>query len=335
MYSTCIFCHSALGKNGAIENFPVGRRLAFDSEKGRLWAVCSKCGRWNLTPIEERWEAIEQCEREYRVTAKRASTDEIGLGRLKEGTDLIRIGKPLRPEFASWRYGSTIRKRATTMIAGAGVGVLAFGSIFLGAPVLLSPLLGLAPALPFMFSRHQEVRAGRRYLLNRASIIAGRKVWDEKQVEIRIVPVDDEQGWALRFFGFTMPVDLTGRDALQTVHKVMPAINIMGGFWSNVRNAVGEIERVGTPDLYFRRVIDYARTNRMSYTPLQGFPASIRLALEMASQEETERRALVEGELKQLEADWREAEEIAALADNLLVPDEIAGRLEDLKRRSL
>ena len=335
MYHTCIFCHSNLGKNEAIENFPVGRRLAFDSTKGRLWAVCSKCGRWNLTPIEERWEAIEQCEREYRVTARRTSTDEIGLGRLKEGTDLIRIGKPLRPEFASWRYGGTIRKRATTMVIGAGIGVVAFGSIFFGAPVLLSPFLGLAPALPVMFSRHREVRAGRKYLLNRASLIAGRRVWDEKQVEIRIVPADDEQGWALRFYGFTMPVDIGGRDALQTVHKVMPAINIMGGFWSNVRSAVGEIENAGTPDLYFKRVIDYARTNRMSYTPLQGFPASIRLALEMASQEETERRALVEGELKQLEEDWREAEEIAAIADNLLVPNEISGRLEDLKRRSL
>ena len=334
MYSTCIFCHSGLGKNEAIENFPVGRRLAFDSNKGRLWAVCAKCGRWNLTPIEERWEAIEQCEREYSATTKRASTDEIGLGRIREGTDLIRIGKPLRPEFASWRYGSTIRKRATTMVVGGGIGLVAFGSIFFGAPVYLSPLLGLAPALPMLASRHKEVRAGRKYLLNRASLIAGRKVWDEKQVEVRIIPHDDEQGWALRFYGFTLPVDITGRDALHTVNKVMPAINIMGGFWSNVRSAVGEIENAGTPDLYFKRVIDYARTNRMSYTPLQGFPASIRLAVEMASQEETERRALVEGELKQLEDDWREAEEIAAIADNLLVPEKITSELDNLKRKS-
>ena len=334
MYSTCIFCHSSLGSNEAIENFPIGRRLAFDSNKGRLWAVCSKCGRWNLTPIEERWEAIEQCEREYSATTKRASTDEIGLGRIREGTDLIRIGKPLRPEFASWRYGSTIRKRATTMVAGGAVGMVALGSIFLGAPAYVSPLLALAPSLPLMFSRHREVRAGRKYLLKRASLIAGRRVWDEKQVEIRIVPADDEQGWALRFYGFTLPVDIPGRDALQTVNKVMPAINIMGGFWSNVRSAVGEIESAGAPDLYFKRVIDYARTNRMSYTPIQGFPASIRLAIEMASQEETERRALVEGELKQLAEDWREAEEIAAIADNLLVPAEVTDGLRDLRRSS-
>ena len=34
---------------------PVGRRLAFDPAKGRLWVVCRSCERWNLTPLEERW----------------------------------------------------------------------------------------------------------------------------------------------------------------------------------------------------------------------------------------------------------------------------------------
>jgi hypothetical protein len=42
-----------------------------------------------------------------------------------------------------------------------------------------------------------------------------------------------------------------------------------------------------------------------------------RLALEMAANEDSERRAM-EGELAELEAAWREAEEIAAIADNLL-----------------
>jgi hypothetical protein len=40
MYSTCLFCNSDLGANQAVEHFPVGRRLAFDASKGRLWAVC-------------------------------------------------------------------------------------------------------------------------------------------------------------------------------------------------------------------------------------------------------------------------------------------------------
>src|SRR6478672_1588159 len=85
VYATCLFCNGDLGRNEAIETFPVGRRLAFDAAKGRLWVVCRKCERWNLTPIEERWEAIEDCERQFRGTKLRVSTDEIGLARLKEG----------------------------------------------------------------------------------------------------------------------------------------------------------------------------------------------------------------------------------------------------------
>jgi hypothetical protein len=46
-------------------------------------------------------------------------------------------------------------------------------------------------------------------------------------------------------------------------------------------------------------------------------PLVDRLALEMAAHEETERRAL-EGELEELEAAWREADEIASIADALL-----------------
>ena len=48
----------------------------------------------------------------------------------------------------------------------------------------------------------------------------------------------------------------------------------------------------------------------------------IRLALEMAAHEEAERRALA-GELEELEEAWREAEEIAAIADQLLTPEEV------------
>jgi len=86
MYSTCLHCHKFLGRNDAVEHFPVGRRLAFDSAKGRLWVVCQHCARWNLTPIEERWEAVEESERAFRAQRLRAQTDNIGLVRLPDST---------------------------------------------------------------------------------------------------------------------------------------------------------------------------------------------------------------------------------------------------------
>jgi hypothetical protein len=129
MYSTCIFCGGGLGENESIEHFPVGGRLAFDAEKGRLWAVCPTCGRWNLSPLEERWEAIEECERAFRATSVRTSTENIGLARLRDGTGLVRVGRPLRPEFAAWRYGAQFAGRqarsllSLASLGGAGLGV--------------------------------------------------------------------------------------------------------------------------------------------------------------------------------------------------------------------
>ena len=42
----------------------MGRRDGFG-------VVCRRCERWNLTPLEERWEAIEDCERAFRATTLR------------------------------------------------------------------------------------------------------------------------------------------------------------------------------------------------------------------------------------------------------------------------
>ena len=58
----------------------------------------------------------------------------------------------------------------------------------------------------------------------------------------------------------------------------------------------------------------------------------IRLALEMASSEETERRAF-EGELRELEEAWREAEEIAAIADRLLIPESVEEWIRKQRRK--
>ena len=60
---------------------------------------------------------------------------------------------------------------------------------------------------------------------------------------------------------------------------------------------------------------------------LTSIPDDMRLALEMATNEDIERRAM-EGELAMLEAAWQQAEEIAAIADNLDLgkPGDISGR---------
>jgi hypothetical protein len=54
----------------------------------------------------------------------------------------------------------------------------------------------------------------------------------------------------------------------------------------------------------------------------------------MSVNEESERRAL-EGELAVLEAAWREAEEIAAIADDLVLPEGLQDQLRRLRERGV
>lgn len=150
MYATCLFCNASLGANEAIERFPVGRRLAFDAAKGRLWVVCRQCQRWNLSPLAERWEAIDEAERAYRHTKKRVATDNVGLARLRDGTDLIRIGVPLRPEFAAWRYGDSFGRRRRRHLFVAASAVIAGGGMVAGAAAGVVAIGGASIALSFL-----------------------------------------------------------------------------------------------------------------------------------------------------------------------------------------
>ena len=119
-------------------------RIAFDASQGRLWVVCRRCAKWNLVPFDTRLESIDACERLYRDTATRYSTGSIGLARTKEGLDLVRIGAALRPEFASWRYGESYRRRRRLAIVGGGLGVVAVGGLMaaIGASAGIGVMLG-------------------------------------------------------------------------------------------------------------------------------------------------------------------------------------------------
>src|SRR5207248_5350568 len=125
----------------SIESFPIGRRLAFDAKKRRLWVVCERCGRWNLSPLDERLDAIDQCERGFRSTTLRVSTDNIGLARLADGLELVRIGTPLRPEFAAWRYGTRFNRRRRRVQFATATGVTAAAALGIAVAPAIAPYL--------------------------------------------------------------------------------------------------------------------------------------------------------------------------------------------------
>jgi hypothetical protein len=127
---------------------------------------------------------------------------------------------------------------------------------------------------------------------------------------------------------------VTGEVAVAAARIALPSVNAEGGRRASVDAAVRLLEAAGTPDAAFRKA--GVASNRINVadksTWLARLPVETRLALEMAAHEEQERRA-AEGELADLEAAWRAAEEVAAIADSLTLPDRVLTRLERLGRR--
>ena len=324
MYTTCIFCKKPLHSNEVVEEFPVGRRLAFDPAKGRLWVVCRKCRRWNLTPLEERWEAIETCERIFRDTRMRASTANIGIARHREGLDLVRIGEPPRGEFAAWRYGARFGMRRWRAGLGSVAAGVAGGML---APVSLPIVgtLGVALTGPYMAWTYlrpiAKVRVGGKASADRPvspeSVAKFRRL-DVKS--IRMLPDDGAPGFGVQINRGLRKAWFEGEDARRVAAAIVPFVNHWGGTRDTVRRAVNEIESSGHPSRFLTEVANRehgALTGRTGY--VRAMPTPLQLALEMSLHEEQERRAL-EGELWILEQAWREAEEIAAIADRLLLP---------------
>jgi len=345
MYSTCLFCNQSLGSNETFDSFPIGRRLAVDSAKGRLWVVCRKCERWNLSPLDERWETIEQAERLYSDTRRRVATAEIGLAKLRDGTELVRIGAPLRPEFAAWRYGDQFGRRRTRQLLIAGGGIAAVVGLVAGGVAI-----GVSVAsFGWMFGNFGRlaIQGGQETVIAKVRTDSGELL----HVRRRHLA----ESTLSRGSGGSLAIDLRykngqsrfeGPEALRIAALVVPAVNRFGGSKSTVAEAVSQIERLGGPERYVEQVAKrgesvttvrgrrhrFGRKGRIGKTGLYGLSQIEKIGLEMALHEETERRAM-EGELALLEAAWRDAEEIAGISDNLFLPDSVQSSLEKMRGR--
>ncbi len=314
-----MFCSRSLGENRVVEDFPVGRRLAFDAKKGRLWVVCRKCERWNLTPLEERWEAIETCERLFTGTRVRVSTENVGLARHPEGLELVRIGEPLRPEFAAWRYGDQFgRRRKRAILYGVGGGAVVGGLLIGGA--LTGVLSGAVLTQTGNFWNLWMNGRTRVKLRTDDGRVIRLKERDLRGTRLRAA--DDDVGYRLEVRRRRRKEWFEGEEARRLAGVILPKMNRMGGRKETVQEAVSEIEHHGHPERFLDAVVkgDQFRDRRGVPGYVNKMPTATKLALEMALHEEQERRALA-GELWRLERAWEEAEEIAGIADNLLLPE--------------
>ncbi len=295
-----------------------------------MWAICPGCSRWNLAPLEERWEAVEAAERIFRDTRQRVQSENVGLARLRDDTYLVRIGETLPGELAAWRYGRELRRRRSRYWwRAAGLVALAdFGLIVLLVKRHDRSRALLHRLMPVDSPTGTEVHIQARHLQG-ASLTGGSSV-DGLRL---IIP----ETALLRDTG-RMPrggpsVTLEGDTARAVLSRFLVQVNRRGAAPGKLRQALelltgaGSAEAcishlghaAGGPKAALRFRSHFGRMIVENDGPLiPGRPAAdvAALAMEMALHEESERRALDE-ELTTLKAAWREAEEIARIADSL------------------
>lgn len=312
MLSHCLFCRQSLPSNDALEFFPVGRRVAFDPERGRLWAVCPACARWNLAPIEERWEALEELERSGRDRAKLlAHTDNIAL-LAAPGLEIVRVGRAQLREEAWWRYGMDLlhRRARANRIKVLDVAL----AITVGAPVLGI----LSRALAFADAGWAE-----RKTCTRCGAPVGNRLMTPRAARRLILMRDASGDLALerecprcawkRERGVAV---WDGRAARHILRMTLAYQNFGGADARQLGAAADRIEASGGPDGY---LADLGRGRGQLGEFGRSRYQVAGLAFEIALNEDLERR-LLQAQLEALEDEWRDAEELAAIVDRELTP---------------
>jgi hypothetical protein len=107
---SCVFCDEALGEGIPPAPQP-GRRHAYDPHRGRLWEICPRCRRWNPVPLALRWETLEGWEAAVRDRGRTLLISaHLALLGVDDG-EVVRVGDPPLTEWGGWRYGHRLPDR--------------------------------------------------------------------------------------------------------------------------------------------------------------------------------------------------------------------------------
>ncbi|HEY4322130.1 MAG TPA: hypothetical protein VGM77_13265 [Gemmatimonadales bacterium] len=298
-------------------------------------------------PFDTRLETIDQGERLFQTAKLRFATDHIGLARLPEGLELVRVGPALRPEFAAWRYGDQFGRRrrdvALKTAAASAALPLASGVIAFAAGIAMPTEVVGGLSVPALFILAVMVMARRRTagIVAIADGEAGVVTVESANASRIIRRADGEWGLELHAFGQRKGGFAVGRaptesrfwgaEAAPLLGQVLPIVNRMTGTRGVVRDAVELVtDNRSVPQILRRgemlgrqvRYVPPGQGSRSTREPADGLvlaelPLASALALEMFTHEESE-RALLTADLALLERRWREADRLAKIADELV-----------------
>jgi hypothetical protein len=239
------------------------------------------------------------------------------------------VGRPPRPEFATWRYGERVkareRERLKFIIPATAVaigGMVAFNFAVGGG---MAYMLGQIPtAADGLYTR----MVGNRKVANVEPPVCARcgsvMVLRAKHLQHARLTHTQAEDLALllscpecRVYG----AQLEGAEAEHALRAGLTFVNLKKGkrIKKKAEEAAGYVDRHGGPEQFIRL------TTRIE-KPVNALIGAEALALEMAVDEQSE--------LKELERQWQQAEEIANIADGLLVDPTIDSELEAVRRRA-
>jgi len=339
LYTRCIVCAARFEPNGELEHLPHGRRLAFDPARGRLWVVCRTCRRWSLTPIEDRWEALEELEKLATDKAHLLSqTDNIAL--LRHGPlEIVRVGKAHLSEEAWWRYGRELASRRESWQKLGFAGTLAAGAVLVGS--WATGGITFFGAWLIMGHGSETFRNGARWLRFGSTAWQGEQRCERCGAPLRTIHYRDRGALGLLPGEAAGEIELVsrcdrcgtyrdggvhlrGEEADRTLRRVLAYHHFAGASERRVMSAARLIQEAGSPRDLSRILVKEGRR-------LGDLRRTGSIALEIATNEATEQR-LLSLELAELESHWKREEELAAIVDGELSPVS-SGVIESLRRR--
>lgn len=323
MLPRCLFCEHPFPFMDAFPDFACGQRIAWDPGRGRLWAICDRCHRWTLAPLDDRFLVIDALERLARDQGSIAiQTDNVAL-LYADPFILLRVGRATLPEQAWWRYGRELRRRRHRFESrGARVSAYSFAAV-----ARVSESLGLTdtglrvawdalPVADILRWRHFGTAAwrGRIRCGHCNSVLLALRFdlswWIHPLVDaggdIALgVPCDRCDPWTPE-----KVYTITGEEAENALRRVLAYQNIAGASERMLDDAAAEIDSAGS-GLAYARLLPGRRASLWKLGPVRT------LALEIALNERLERRAL-EQQVREFEQAWAREEEIARIVDDEL-----------------
>lgn len=326
MFTSCAFCSGALGGDGGASGLGVGHRFAYDGWKSRAWVICQRCARWNLTPFDERLDVIAALDRMAAAGRVAATSDQVALVRLG-AYDIVRVGQPPRPEMATWRYGERIKARqrekmkVVVPIAIAVVGLSVAVNIAAGGSMgaFMGQIPGLANGI------YTGIVGNRKVAIEPPICSRCGRVMVLRSKHVKEARLQHTTGAALALLLICPRCKgegalLEGSDAETALRSGLTYLNLRHSarLKKKASEAALQVDAYGGPEAFLTR-------QALREVKVATYKGAEALALEMAVDEQAE--------VRELERQWHDAEEIADIADNLLVDPVIEDELRRLKER--